>query len=57
MGIQEEIFELFFQYLQNDIPGPIIERLHQTLAPNRTISQDELFNIIDEGCSNGDKNI
>ncbi len=58
MGIQEEIFEVFFKKLKNDenIPVSIVEELKKLWESGEITSQEKILEVVKEGSGNGSKN-
>ena len=57
MGIQEEIFEGFFDKLEEDeeIPQKIIEELKKLRENGEIMSQEKIFDLIKKGCEDVNK--
>lgn len=58
MGIQEEIFEIFFKNLKDDgdFPDLILEELKKLWENGGIASQEDILEVIERGCGNGSKN-
>ncbi len=58
MGVKEDIFEEFFQKLENDeeFPNSVVDGLRELKTTNRIDSKENIFEIIKERCEDTDKN-
>jgi len=58
MGIQEEIFEVFFKKLEEDekFPTSIVEKLKKLWESSEITSQEKILEVVKEGSGNGSKN-
>ncbi|MBA7651535.1 hypothetical protein ES703_59354 [subsurface metagenome] len=57
MGIQEDIFEEFFQNLEKDekFPDSIIEELRRLWEKDEIASQEKILEVIKRGCEDANK--
>ena len=58
MGIQEEIFEVFFKKLEDDenFPVSIVEELKKLWESGGITSQEKILEVVRGGSGNGSKN-
>lgn len=58
MGIQEEIFEVFFKKLEDDenFPVSIVEELKKLWESGEITSQEKILEVVEGGSGNGSKN-
>ena len=58
MGIQEEIFEVFFKKLEEDekFTTSIVEKLKKLWESGEIASQEKILEVVKEGSGNGSKN-
>jgi DNA polymerase III delta subunit len=58
MGIQEEIFEVFFKKLEEDekFTTSIVEKLKTLWKSGEIASQERILEVVKEGSGNGSKN-
>jgi|AntAceMinimDraft_16_1070373.scaffolds.fasta_scaffold16514_2 uncharacterized secreted protein with C-terminal beta-propeller domain len=58
MGIQEEIFEVFFKKLEEDekFPTSIVEKLKKLWESGEITSKEKILEVMKEGSGNGSKN-
>ena len=58
MGIQGEIFEVFFKKLEDDenFPVSIVEELKNLCESGEIISQEKILEVVKGGSGNGSKN-
>lgn len=58
MGIQEEIFEVFFKKLEDDenFPTSIVEELKKLWESGEITSQEKILEVVKGRSENGSKN-
>ena len=58
MGIQEEIFEVFFKKLEEDekFPTSIVEKLKKLWESGEITSKEKILEVMKVGIGNGSKN-
>ena len=58
MGIQEDIFEIFFKKLEDDenFPTSIVEELKKLWESGEIISQEGILEVVKGGSGDDDKN-
>jgi len=58
MGIQVEIFEVFFKKLEEDekFPTSIVEKLKKLWESGEITSKEKILEVMKEGSGNGSKN-
>jgi hypothetical protein len=53
VSVQEEIFDSFFKNLKGELPESLVVALRNLLESNVSVSKENIFELIKEGCNNG----
>lgn len=53
MSVHQEVFSVFFENLDGELTVSLIESLRNLLESNISVSKEDIFDIIKEGCNNG----
>ena len=53
MSVQEEVFDEFFKNLNGELPESIVVALRNLMESNVSVSKENIYELIKEGCNNG----